>query len=86
MGGQSKTHLHQILSKSPQVVADHASSSTTQCRPGLVFTGEINTNGGGFTSIRSKLEKGITNSAKGLKIKYKVFSLKKLKTLFFCKF
>lgn len=70
MGGQSQTHLHQLLSKSPQVVADQTSSST-QCQIGLVFTGEINTNGGGFTSIRSKLENGIPNSAEGLKIKYK---------------
>jgi hypothetical protein len=69
MGGQSQTHIHQLLSKSVQVPSDQISSST-QCQIGLVFTGQINTNGGGFTSIRSKLETGIPNSAKGLKIKY----------------
>ena len=57
MGGQSQTHIDKLLQKSEG--------------SGVVFTGTINTEGGGFTSIRSKLNNGIPSTAKGLKLKYK---------------
>lgn len=38
---------------------------------GVLFSGTINTDGGGFTSIRSPLENSIPSDAKGIKIKYK---------------
>lgn len=57
MGGQSQTHIDKLLQKSKG--------------NGIVFAGTINTDGGGFTSIRSKLDNGIPSTAKGLKLKYK---------------
>lgn len=36
---------------------------------GILFSGEINTNGGGFTSIRSPLENSIPDDARGIKLK-----------------
>jgi hypothetical protein len=57
MGGQSMTHDHLLQTESEA--------------GGIIFTGKINTNGGGFASIRSQLENGIPSSAKGLKLKYK---------------
>lgn len=38
---------------------------------GILFTGTIDTNGGGFTSIRSPLDNGLPTDAKGVKLKYK---------------
>ena len=63
MGGQSQTHLEQLL-----VCGKKGGNNGTA---GLIFTGQINTNGGGFTSIRSQLGNGIPNSAKGIRLKYK---------------
>ena len=41
-------------------------------RPGIHFSGTINTNGGGFASIRSPFEAGgLTDDAAGLKIKFR---------------
>jgi hypothetical protein len=62
MGGQSQTHLHKLLD---------SNTSNEQQVGGLLFTGEINTNGGGFTSIRTALPNGVPRNAKGLKLKYK---------------
>ena len=36
---------------------------------GLLFAGTINTNGGGFTSIRSPLDNALPADAKGIKLK-----------------
>ncbi len=35
----------------------------------ILFSGEINTNGGGFASIRSPLDNSIPHDAKGIKLK-----------------
>jgi len=40
---------------------------------GLLFTGKIDTNGGGFTSIRSPLENSLPSDAKGIKLKVRLF-------------
>jgi hypothetical protein len=55
MGGRSNTHV--------EIPTD----SGVPC----LFTGTINTNGGGFCSIRANLEKSLPDDAKGFKIKYK---------------
>ncbi len=65
MGGQSQTHIEKLLQ---QIETDGSDVGSKSC---VVFAGTINTDGGGFTSIRSKLENGIPNSARGLKLKYK---------------
>lgn len=36
---------------------------------GILFTGTIDTNGGGFTSIRSPIDNGLPADAKGIKLK-----------------
>lgn len=36
---------------------------------GILFTGTIDTNGGGFTSIRSPINNGLPADAKGIKLK-----------------
>ncbi len=61
MGGQSQTHVDKLFQGSTRAGAGS----------GVVFAGTINTNGGGFTSIRSSLDNGIPPSAKGLKLKYR---------------
>jgi len=38
---------------------------------GLLFSGTIDTNGGGFTSIRSPLDNALSADAKGIKLRYK---------------
>ena len=65
MGGQSQTHLDQLLSIST------CSEDDNNMKHSLFFTGTINTNGGGFTSIRSSIENGIPADAKGIKLKFK---------------
>jgi|AntRauTorckE5430_2_1112549.scaffolds.fasta_scaffold15202_1 hypothetical protein len=40
---------------------------------GILFTGTIDTNGGGFTSIRSPLENSLPSIAKGIKLKVRPF-------------
>lgn len=55
MGGRSNTNV-----KMP-------SDSDVPC----LFTGTINTNGGGFCSIRANLENKLPEESKGIKIKYK---------------
>mmetsp|Transcript_24014 Transcript_24014/g.27405 ORF Transcript_24014/g.27405 Transcript_24014/m.27405 type:complete len:221 (+) Transcript_24014:54-716(+) len=65
MGGQSFTHIDQLF-KSTTPKDNHESSANKS----LFFTGEINTNGGGFASIKSDLENGLPSDAKGLKLKY----------------
>ncbi len=39
---------------------------------GILFSGQINTNGGGFTSIRSPLDNAIPAGAKAIKLKVRV--------------
>lgn len=36
---------------------------------GLLFSGTINTNGGGFVSIRSPLDNSVPSNSKGIKLK-----------------
>jgi hypothetical protein len=55
MGGRSNTNV------------EIPSDSAVPC----LFTGTINTNGGGFCSIRANLEKTLPDDAKGIKIKFK---------------
>jgi len=57
MGGKSITNMDQA-----QAAAAGAA---------LLFAGTINTDGGGFASIRSPLENSLPKDAKGLKLKYK---------------
>jgi len=38
---------------------------------GILFAGTIDTNGGGFTSIRSPINNGLPADAKGIRLKYK---------------
>lgn len=65
MGGQSQTHLNQLLA------GNTCAEDDTDSKHSLLFTGTINTDGGGFTSIRSSLENGIPTDAKGMKLKFK---------------
>lgn len=55
MGGRSTTHV------------DFSSDSNVPC----LFAGTINTNSGGFCSIRAHLENKLPEESKGIKIKYK---------------
>ncbi len=74
MGGQSQTHIDQLLQLKKKAITNSDEQEQEQEQEQgnvLVFTGMINTNGGGFTSIRSQLENSIPSSAKGLKIKYR---------------
>lgn len=73
MGGQSSTHMDQILlqKETSSLQTCDSGKTTPPTTAGLVFTGKINTNGGGFTSIRSSLGNGLPNNAKGLKLKYR---------------
>lgn len=59
MGGLSNTHQDILLQSSK--FQDFQ----------LVFAGTINTNGGGFASIRSDLPNALKKEAKGLKLKYR---------------
>lgn len=59
MGGLSNTHQDILLQ-----------SSKSQGFK-LAFAGTINTNGGGFTSIRSELTSSLPVDAKGIKLKYR---------------
>jgi hypothetical protein len=84
MGGQSHTFLDQlVISSSSSTVTNNGNAcmidgDDDDNEPNqhhnngkIRFTGEINTNGGGFTSIRSMLQNGIPKTSKGLKIRYK---------------
>eukprot|EP00551_Chaetoceros_affinis_P001860 CAMPEP_0203639098 /NCGR_PEP_ID=MMETSP0088-20131115/4939_1 /ASSEMBLY_ACC=CAM_ASM_001087 /TAXON_ID=426623 /ORGANISM="Chaetoceros affinis, Strain CCMP159" /LENGTH=235 /DNA_ID=CAMNT_0050493897 /DNA_START=31 /DNA_END=739 /DNA_ORIENTATION=+ len=83
MGGQSQTHkINYYKIKKQITTCDEGNSSDDRIKDSsagedqdkanvLAFSGIINTNGGGFASIRSPLDNSIPNSAKGLKIKYK---------------
>lgn len=55
MGGQSTTFLSQ---QEPE----DSTAGDNNCQPTLHFTGQINTNGGGFCSIRSPIEEGLLPS------------------------
>jgi hypothetical protein len=58
MGGQSST-LHQV-----------ESVDDGDCQQILHFTGQINTNGGGFCSIRSPIEGGLPSDTTGIRLSF----------------
>ena len=62
MGGRSETHMDDIVPVGGGDSGDQV----------LVFSGRINTNGGGFTSIRSALpESGLPKGTEAIRIRYR---------------
>lgn len=59
MGGQSETAHQAVVVDADRSSSSSSSSSQQQM---LHFTGTINTNGGGFASIRSKIPQGILDA------------------------
>jgi hypothetical protein len=50
-------------------ITNQEALNTVDTIHGLLFSGTIDTDGGGFTSIRSPLENSISSDAKGIKLK-----------------
>jgi len=53
-------------------ITNQEALNTADTIHGLLFSGTIDTDGGGFTSIRSPLENSISSDAKGIKLKVRV--------------